>query len=119
MLEVEVKRDGKIYHQEYRKGVPSTKLKVLGKTESAAPNSPQEDVFRMADVIAEIRPDCVLAASGGSGIDAAKAAIVLADLGGELEDYFGVGRVNEKIAAGGTALTPCVASRRLRAHRPI
>ena len=33
-LEVEVKRDGKIHHQEYKKGHTATKLKVLGKTKA-------------------------------------------------------------------------------------
>lgn len=30
---VEVKRDGKVYHQEYSRGDPKTKLEVVGKSE--------------------------------------------------------------------------------------
>lgn len=33
-LEVEIKRNGKIYHQRYQKGRPVTKLKTIGKTKS-------------------------------------------------------------------------------------
>jgi alcohol dehydrogenase len=102
-------RRGKPYYRRILSSLDSSGLRILGQTESASPNSPQEDVLRMAEVIARIRPDCVLVASGGSGIDAAKAAIVLADLGGELEDYFGVDRVKEKILDIGKSLTPCVA----------
>ncbi|MGD2295998.1 MAG: iron-containing alcohol dehydrogenase, partial [Candidatus Aminicenantes bacterium] len=64
---------------------------------------------RMAAVLSAAEPDCVLAASGGSGIDSAKAAIVQADLGGDLEDYFGVGLVTEKMRTEGKNLTPLVA----------
>lgn len=34
-LEVEIKRDGKIYHQHYSQGKPESKLKVIGKTKSS------------------------------------------------------------------------------------
>ncbi len=76
---------------------------------SARPNSPKEDVLQIAEVILASRPDSVLVASGGSGIDAAKAAIVLADLEGDLENYFGVGKVTEKISKTKKTLTPCLA----------
>lgn len=39
----------------------------------------------------------VLVAAGGSGIDAVKAAIVLATLDSDIENYFGVGKVTEKL----------------------
>jgi alcohol dehydrogenase len=87
----------------------SSGLKIVGHTLSARPNSPKEDVIRMAKAILASRPDSVLVASGGSGIDAAKAAIVLADLEGDLEDYFGVGKVTEKISKTKKTLTPCLA----------
>jgi alcohol dehydrogenase len=70
-------------------------LQKTGLTPTARPNSPREDVFRIAEAIHSAKPDFVLTASGGSGIDATKAAIVLADLGGTLDDYFGVGKVTE------------------------
>jgi alcohol dehydrogenase len=71
-------------------------IKIAERTSSARPNSPQEDVFRIQKAIQSSKPDFVLSASGGSGIDATKAAIVLATLGGNLDDYFGVDKVTEK-----------------------
>ncbi|MFC2161910.1 iron-containing alcohol dehydrogenase [Acidobacteriota bacterium] len=87
----------------------STDIKIVGHTLSARPNSPTEDVFRLAEAISVSNPNSILVASGGSGIDASKAAIVLADLGGVLEDYFGAGKVTEKILESKKSLTPCLA----------
>lgn len=70
---------------------------VVGKTPSSRPNTPREDVLRMKASILDANPDCVLVASGGSGIDAAKAALVLAELGGDFDDYFGTGKVTQKL----------------------
>jgi len=47
-LEVEVKRDGKIYHQEYNYGKAASKLKTLGKTKSTGTSvtfKPDEKIF--------------------------------------------------------------------------
>lgn len=47
-LEVEVKRDGKIYHQRYEKGFPVTELKVIGTTKSTGSRvsfKPDSEVF--------------------------------------------------------------------------
>ncbi len=76
---------------------------------SAQPNSPKEDVSRIKQEILREKPDFVLVASGGSGIDATKAAVVLAILDGDIEDYFGIGKVTEKLAAEGKKLLPLVA----------
>lgn len=84
-------------------------LQVVGHSPSARPNSPQQDVFRIAEAILSAKPDLVLAATGGSGIDATKAAIVLAKLGGTLDDYFGVGKVTETSRSQRKALLPFVA----------
>lgn len=84
-------------------------LQIAGHTPTARPNSPQEDVFRIQKAILSKKPDIVLAASGGSGIDATKAAIILANLGGDLEDYFGLGKVEEKASSQGRELLPLVA----------
>jgi alcohol dehydrogenase len=84
-------------------------LQIVGQTPTARPNSPQEDVFRIENAILAKKPDVVLAASGGSGIDATKAAIVLACLGGDLEEYFGLGKVAEKVSSHGKGLLPFVA----------
>jgi alcohol dehydrogenase len=85
------------------------RIRTVGQTASALPNSPREDVFRIQEAILFHKPDLILTASGGSGIDAAKAAIVLASLGGKLDDYFGTGRVSDKIKEEGRGLLPHVA----------
>lgn len=84
-------------------------LDIVGHTDSSRPNSPKEDVFRMKEAIQASRPHMVIVASGGSGIDAAKAAIVLANLGGDIEEYFGMGMVSEKLKASKNFLLPCIA----------
>jgi alcohol dehydrogenase len=84
-------------------------LRIAGHTPTARPNSPQEDVFRIKKSILSKKPDIVLAASGGSGIDATKASIVLANLGGDLDDYFGLDKVTEKALSQGKELLPLVA----------
>jgi len=48
-LEVEVKREGKIHHQEYKLGKAVSKLKVLGKTKSTGTSvtfKPDENIFK-------------------------------------------------------------------------
>ncbi|MCM8784880.1 MAG: DNA topoisomerase (ATP-hydrolyzing) subunit B [Candidatus Omnitrophica bacterium] len=47
-LEVEIKRDGKVYYQKYEKGKPVTPLKVIGKTEKTGTKitfKPDEEIF--------------------------------------------------------------------------
>ncbi len=83
-------------------------IEIGGRSASARPNTPREDVLRMQQAVEDVAPDFVLAASGGSGIDAAKAAVVLADLGGGFDDYFGTGKVTERIQASGMRLRPCI-----------
>jgi alcohol dehydrogenase len=102
------KRDPGSYQNIFKSLVDSG-LEIAGPFPSAQPNSPKEDVSRIKEEILREKPDFVLVASGGSGIDAAKAAIVLAILGGDTEDYFGMGKVTEKITALGKKLLPLVA----------
>ncbi len=85
------------------------KLEVIGPLPSARPNAPREDVARLADEISGVKPDSVVVIAGGSGIDAAKAAVVLAVLGGDVEDYFGTGKVTEKLFSAGKKLIPVIA----------
>ena len=84
-------------------------LQTVGHTPTARPNSPTEDVNRIKQAILSVKPTVVLTASGGSGIDATKAAIVLAILGGNLDDYFGLGRVAANAASQNKNLLPLVA----------
>lgn len=84
-------------------------LDILGPVPSVRPNAPREDVERLAEEITRTRPDSIVVVDGGSGIDAAKAASVLAALGGDVEDYFGVNKVTEAMKSSGNRLTPLVA----------
>jgi len=49
-------------------------------------------VMKLADRIKEFQPEMVAAMGGGSIMDAAKAAYLLAQAGGTLDDYWGVNR---------------------------
>lgn len=78
----------------------------------AAPNAPREDVFRLETYILHFQPDVIVAIGGGSSIDAAKAANVLATLGTydpDIERYFGTGEVTKALAATGKKLRPLIA----------
>ncbi len=84
-------------------------VEVLKEADGARPNAPREDVFRIQADLEALRPDVVVSFGGGSTIDAAKAAIVLSVLGGDIEGYFGTGLVTQALAGSGKALTPHVA----------
>lgn len=78
----------------------------------AGPNSPYEDVRRVARVMRQRRCDVIVAVGGGSVLDAAKASGVLAQVGGldmDVEPFFGVGKVSAALKAAGQSLTPLVA----------
>lgn len=83
-----------------------------GPVAGARPNSPYEDVYRIAAGILHHDPPCLLAVGGGSTIDAAKAANVLACLGkrgGRLEAYLGTGKVTAALAQAREHLRPMLA----------
>ncbi len=84
-------------------------IKIIGPVDSAKPNAPREDVPRLAEEISKANSDSIVVVGGGSGIDAAKAANVIATLGGDVEDYFGTGKVTEKLRCYGKTLTPLIA----------
>jgi alcohol dehydrogenase class IV len=84
-------------------------VELLGVAPGAAPNAPREDVARIAAALAELAPDVVVSFGGGSTIDATKAAIVLWNLGGEIDRYFGTGQVTQALQATGSRLAPHVA----------
>lgn len=78
----------------------------------AGPNAPREDVYRIESYILHFKPDCIIPIGGGSSIDAAKAANILAALGDhspEIDTYFGVGLVTEALKKTGRGLRPLVA----------
>ncbi len=82
---------------------------LAGIFKGAKPNSPKEDVLRMAAVIDKTKPDFVITFGGGSNIDAVKAALVLHAFGGDLDEYFGVGRVSAAIKESNKNLLPHLA----------
>jgi DNA gyrase subunit B len=52
-LEVEVRRDGQIYHQRYEKGITKTKLTVIGKTKTTGTKvtfKPDDTIFQQTTV---------------------------------------------------------------------
>lgn len=102
------KRDPKNYKRVINSLVKAG-IKLIGPCYSARPNSPVEDVLRIKEEILKEKPECLVVVSGGSGIDAAKAANVLASLKGDIEDYFGVGKVSKELKRLGKTLLPCVA----------
>ncbi len=90
----------------------------------AEPNAPHKDVYRIANEISKLRPDCIVAVGGGSTIDAAKYASVIAAytveqnmehldaslaLASTVEPFFGMGNVTKIKEASGVAPIPVVA----------
>jgi alcohol dehydrogenase len=75
----------------------SAGVTVLGELIGAEPNAPREDVFRLGDQVDELKPEVIVVIGGGSTIDAAKGASVLATLGGPIDRYFGTALVTEAL----------------------
>jgi alcohol dehydrogenase len=78
----------------------------------AQPNAPRPDVFRIAESLKQAKPDLVVVLGGGSTIDSVKAAACLAGLDdrhGDIEEYFGAGKVTAMLQETGRRLIPVVA----------
>ncbi len=79
----------------------------------ARPNAPREDVYRLETYILHYQPDVVVALGGGSTIDACKAAVALAAIGGfaepDVDPYFGTGLVSKVLEESGRKQIPLVA----------
>ena len=84
-------------------------VKLLGKVEGASPNAPREDLLRMTAELRALDPDVIVCLGGGSTLDATKSAEALRTLGGTIDEYFGTGKVTEKLKATGKTLTPVIA----------
>ncbi|MBI5722956.1 MAG: iron-containing alcohol dehydrogenase [Planctomycetes bacterium] len=104
---------GKPLHEAVKKSLVQAGVALVGELiEGAKPNSPLEDVFRIARQIADRKPDLIVAVGGGSVIDAAKAAEAfrtLGDLHPNLTDYFGMGQVTQMLGKSGRKLLPMLA----------
>ena len=76
------------------------------------PNAPKADVIHIAESLSAQDPEVIVAVGGGSLIDATKAAVAAQTLrptGTQIDDFFGVGEVSQKLAESGRALPPIVA----------
>ena len=88
-------------------------VKVLGLAEGAKPNAPREDVYRLHGHIVHKKPEVLVVIAGGSGIDAAKSASVLAtfgDIQAELDPFFGVGQVTKLCQQTNRQVLPVMAA---------
>jgi alcohol dehydrogenase len=95
-----------------RRSLRAAGVEVVGEIIGARPNAPREDVIRIVNQLSELRvrgSAAIVAIGGGSAIDAVKAANVLVTLGGEVDDYFGVGRVTGALTVSGHKLLPVLA----------
>lgn len=95
--------------QTVRSSLAAAGVTILREIEGAKPNAPREDLYRIADELKATDADVIVCLGGGSTIDAAKSAEVLRTLGGTVDEYFGTGKVTEKLKATGKTLTPMVA----------
>ncbi len=91
------------------RSLESAGMQVAAEIDGPAPNAPRKDLFRITEALNECDYDFLVSFGGGSTIDAAKAADVLAQLGGEIDDYFGTGKVTASLEETGKRLTPHVA----------
>jgi len=92
-----------------RDSLATAGVQVIKEIEGARPNAPREDLARITEGLKGTDADVIVCLGGGSTIDAAKAAEVLRTLGGGIDEYFGTGKVTEKLKATGKILTPVVA----------
>lgn len=87
-------------------------VSVVDTVRSAAPNAPFVDVYRIHSHILHKKPDVLVVADGGSGIDAVKAAAMLASLGDiqpEIDPFFGVGQVSKVCQEANRTILPVIA----------
>ena len=100
---------GDSYVKEIKESLKGSGVVLAGEIEGPAPNVPLEDLDRIMDELKGFDPEVVISFGGGSTIDATKAADVLCTLGGNIEEYFGVGLVTSSLEGSGKQLIPHVA----------
>jgi len=87
----------------------NSEIKLIGEISGAKPNAPRTDLYRITEELIAIDPEVIISFGGGSTTDITKAAEVLRTLGGNVDDYFGTGKVSEEIIKQGKTLTPHIA----------
>jgi len=92
-----------------RASLANAGMEILAELDGASPNAPREDLARITYAIRATKPEVILSFGGGSTIDCVKAAGVLSILGGNVDEYFGIGLVTWALEAQGKALLPHVA----------
>ena len=92
-----------------RGGLTGAGIDLVAEIKGSRPNTPREDVARIATELREASPDVVISYGGGSTIDATKVAEVLCTLGGRIDDYLGVGLVSAALTKTGKSLRPHIA----------
>jgi len=92
-----------------RNSLAESGITLAAEIKGARPNSPREDLFRIAESLRESRADVVVSFGGGSTIDAAKAAEVLRTLDGDIDTYFGVDLVTKALRDQNKTWSPHVA----------
>ena len=98
--------------QRILRSIEAAGAEVVDIVKSAAPNAPFVDVYRIHSHIMHKRPDVLVVADGGSGIDATKGAAILATLGDlqpEIDPFFGVGEVTKVCKKAGRTMMPVMA----------
>jgi alcohol dehydrogenase class IV len=94
------------------KSLDGAGVEVVDVAKSAAPNAPFVDVYRLHSHVMHKKPEVLVVADGGSGIDAVKATATLATLGDiqpEIDPFFGVGNVTKVCQESGRTIMPVVA----------
>lgn len=96
-----------------RHALESAGVAVVGEVAGARPNTPREDLARIAAALRAFDNDLLVVLGGGSTIDAAKAAEVLRALAdadvAQVDRFFGVGQVTQALESTGKRLTPILA----------
>jgi len=97
------------YVEIIRNSLAESGVNLVAEIRGARPNSPREDLFRIAENLRETDADVIVSFGGGSTIDAAKAAEVLHTLNDDIDAYFGTGLVSEALQESGKSLFPHMA----------
>ncbi|MBN1361937.1 MAG: iron-containing alcohol dehydrogenase [Sedimentisphaerales bacterium] len=97
------------YLDTIRASLDAAGVTLAAEIQGARPNAPREDLLRITAALKQADPDIIISFGGGSTIDAVKAAEVLHTLGGQIDEYFGVGLVSRKLQDIDARLTPHIA----------